>query len=73
MSQSEYDKIKADGFKRGRKRLSPAEQEERKRHQLLRQEGRRRAIAVLQHRHYAEFIELWDAEMAVLLSESKAN
>ena len=73
MSQSEYDKIKADGFKRGRKRLSPAEQDARKRDRILRQEGRRRAIAVLQHRHYVEFVELWDAEMAVLLGKTKED
>lgn len=64
---SEYTAIKNTlKARRGRKPLPPEERERRLAKQRadnrLRQEARRRALAVLQHRHAAEFAALYDDE-----------
>lgn len=66
---SEYAKIKASGFKRGRKPLPPDEKARRIEMHKKKQEARRRALAVLQHRHSQEFAQIWEEEFAALLDE----
>lgn len=66
---SEYEKIKASGFKRGRKPLPPEEKALRVEAHKKKQEARRRALAVLQHRHAQEFAQIWEAELKALLEE----
>jgi hypothetical protein len=65
---SEYNEIKASGFKRGRKPLPPEEKARRVEIQKKRQEARRRALAVLQHRHAEEFAQICEAEFKALNS-----
>jgi hypothetical protein len=72
---SEYKQIISDpnNSKRGRKPLPPAEKARRvelqKQKNRLRQEARRRASMVLQHRYADEFESLYKAEFASIESE----
>lgn len=63
---SEYNKLKNKGIRRGRPRLSDAEKMERKQFNTMRQEARRRAHLVLQHRHKDEYAEIFEEEFRVL-------
>ena len=63
---SEYSKLKNKGIRRGRPRLSEEEKIERKQLNTIRQEARRRAHLVLQHRHQDEYIEIFEEELKVL-------
>ena len=74
MSTSEYRTIVAStNRRRGRPRLSDEERairaEQRKEANRLKQEARRRAAIVLQHRHQAEFQVLLRSEYDVLIAE----
>jgi hypothetical protein len=63
---SEYSKLKNKGIRRGRPRLSEEEKIERKHLNTMRQEARRRAHLVLQHRHQDEYLEIFEEEFKVL-------
>jgi len=63
---SDYGKLKMKGLKRGRPRLSDKEREERKAVTAKRQEARRRAIIVLQHRHAEEYEQIFKKELKAL-------
>lgn len=69
---SEYGKLKMKGLGRGRPRLSEEEREQRKELNATRQEARRRAHLVLQHRHSAEYEKIFDAELANLQKSSQS-
>lgn len=64
---SQYEELKKNGLTRGRPRLSIEEKEKRKRLNALRQEARRRASLVLQHRHAAEYEEIYTTEFNSLV------
>lgn len=68
---SEYKNLKTKGLNRGRPRLSDKERQERKRVTAMRQEARRRAGIVLQHRHNDEYEQLIVKEMEALKRESR--
>ena len=75
MSISEYRTIVAStNRRRGRPRLSDEERairaEQRKEANRIKQEARRRAAIVLQHRHQEEFQELLRSEYDALVAES---
>lgn len=70
---SEYEEIKASGFKRGRKPLPPDEKARRVELHKKKQEARRRALAVLQHRHAQEFAQIWENEFSALVQEEETN
>jgi hypothetical protein len=52
---SEYNKLKNKGLGRGRPALKPEEREQRKEVNAKKQEARRRAHIVLQHRYPDEY------------------
>lgn len=68
---SEYKALKTKGLNRGRPRLSDKERQERKKVTAMRQEARRRAGLVLQHRHHDEYEQLIQREMDSLKRESR--
>jgi hypothetical protein len=68
---SEYSKLKNKGLHRGRPRLSEEERAERKRVMTLRQEARRRALIVLQHRYPEEYEQIMAAEFKELMRAEK--
>lgn len=68
---SEYKALKTKGLNRGRPRLTDKEKIERKRVTAMRQEARRRAGLVLQHRHHDEYEQLVNKEMESLKRESR--
>jgi hypothetical protein len=68
---SEYSKLKNKGLHRGRPRLSDEERAERKRALAIRQEARRRALVVLQHKYTDEYEKLLAAELKELLKAEK--
>jgi len=68
---SEYSKLKNKGLHRGRPRLSDEERAERKRALAIRQEARRRALVVLQHKYADEYEKLLAAELKELLKAEK--
>jgi len=75
MSASEYRTIVAStNRRRGRPRLSDEERviraEQRKEANRLKQEARRRAAIVLQHRHQDEFQVLLRSEYDALIAEA---
>ena len=68
---SEYLKLIKSGNKRSRARNLTPEQvkdrnDEQARRNRMRQEARRRALMVLQHRHAAEYAALYEAEQIFL-------
>ena len=65
---SEYAKLKKKGLPKGRRPL-PAEKERRNVLNQKKQESRRRAGIVLQHKYAEEFAELCEAEFKALLSQ----
>lgn len=70
-TSSEYLKLIKAGNKRSRtKNLTPEQakdrSEEQARRNRMRQEARRRALMVLQHRHAAEYALLYEAEQSFL-------
>lgn len=78
MSTSEYRTIvSTTNRRRGRPRLSDEERsiraEQRKAANRLKQEARRRALVVLQHRHKDEFQALLQSEYDVLVSENSVS
>ena len=66
-----YNELKKSGLGRGRPALSAEEKAERKRTNALRQEARRRAHIVLQHRHSDEYQELFNEELSNLVKEEE--
>lgn len=75
MSTSEYRTIvSSTNRRRGRPRLTEEERairaEQRKEANRLKQEARRRAAIVLQHRHQDEFQNLLRTEYDALIAES---
>jgi hypothetical protein len=64
---SEYENVVQGTVKRGRKPLSLEEKQGRiqiqKQQNRLRQEARRRAALVLQHRYADEFVKLFSVEL----------
>jgi hypothetical protein len=64
-----YNELKKSGLGRGRPALSAEEKEERKHTNALRQEARRRAHIVLQHRHSDEYLELFNEELLNLVNQ----
>ncbi|MEB3192520.1 MAG: hypothetical protein VKL42_19420 [Snowella sp.] len=68
---SDYNTLKTKGLHRGRPRLTEKERQERKKVTAMRQEARRRAGLVLQHRHQKEFDLLVEKEMESLERESR--
>jgi hypothetical protein len=63
---SDYDKLKDKGFGRGRPKLSAEERVLRKELNAMRQEARRRAHLVLQHRHQDEYNKIFAKELKTL-------
>jgi len=70
---SEYDKLKSNGLGRGRPRLSAAEKQLRAEFTAIRQEARRRAHVVLQHKHIKEYNQIFDSELSVLSNSLRKN
>jgi hypothetical protein len=68
---SEYAKLKNRGLGRGRPRLSEEERMLRKESNAIRQEARRRAHLVLQHRHSDEYEKIFNAELTNLTKKKK--
>jgi len=68
---SEYSKLKNKGLHRGRPRLSEGERAERKRLMTIRQEARRRALIVLQHRYPEDYENILAAELKELMKAEK--
>lgn len=66
---SEYDTLKKRGLVRGRPRLSEDEKQSRKEMTGKRQEARRRALLVLQHRHSAEYLSIFEEELKAVLEK----
>jgi hypothetical protein len=66
---SEYSKLKNGGLSRGRPRLSEEERASRKEVSAKRQEARRRAMVVLQHRYPEEFEAIVESEFKALLKK----
>lgn len=75
MATTEYQELveKKKVGKRGRQPLDPAEKERRLAQQReknrLRNEARRRALVVLQHRYEGEYKSLLEAEFAALTNQ----
>jgi hypothetical protein len=67
---SEYAKLKKNGLPKGRRPLPAEEKERRNVLNQKKQESRRRAGIVLQHKYAEEFAELCEAEFKALLSNS---
>lgn len=63
---SEYNKLKSKGLGKGRPALSPEERAERKVLNAKKQEARRRAHLVLQHRYNDEYQQIYAAELKAL-------
>lgn len=63
---SEYSKLKSKGLGKGRPPLSPEEKVERKALNAKKQEARRRAHIVLQHRYADEYQQIYSAELKAL-------
>jgi len=70
---SEYDKLKSSGLGRGRPKLSAAEKQLRAELTAIRQEARRRAHVVLQHKHIKEYNQIFDSELSVLSNSLRKN
>lgn len=70
---SEYNKLKKKGLPRGRKPLSPEERKQRAAIVQMKQESRRRAGIVLQHKHAEEFADLCELEFKALLNQKKSD
>lgn len=68
---SEYSKLKSKGLGRGRPRLSDEERIQRKEANAMRQEARRRAHLVLQHRHQDEYNDIFEEEFKNLSKKSR--
>lgn len=68
---SEYAKLKNKGLGRGRPRLSESERMLRKEANAVRQEARRRAHLVLQHRHADEYEKIFNTELMNLTKKKK--
>ena len=68
---SEYSKLKNKGIHRGRPRLSDDERAERKRLMTIRQEARRRALIVLQHRYPEDYEQILAAELKELMKAER--
>jgi hypothetical protein len=66
---SEYTKLKMSGLPKGRRPLPAEEKERRNVINQKRQEARRRAGIVLQHKYSDEFALLCEAEFQALLSQ----
>jgi hypothetical protein len=66
---SEYDLLKNKGLVHGRPRLTDEERESRKEMTNKRQEARRRALLVLQHRHPEEYAEILEKEIKAVLKK----
>lgn len=66
---SEYDTLKKRGLVRGRPRLSEEEKQNRKEMTVKRQEARRRALLVLQHRHSEEYAKVFEEELKAVLKK----
>ncbi len=64
---SEYNKLKGKGLGRGRPALSPEERELRRAVNAKRQEARRRAHIVLQHRYQDEYDKIFANELKELM------
>lgn len=72
---SEYVKLIHKGAGRGRQKTQTAEQVQQKnkitsQKNRLRQEARRRALMVLQHRHSDEYAQLYNSEQEFLQKEN---
>lgn len=63
---SEYNKLKNSGLGRGRPKLNEEERILRKQMNSVRQEARRRAHLVLQHRHQDEYNKIFEEEFKSL-------
>lgn len=68
-SVSEYESLKKNGLVRGRPRLSEQEKQNRREMTVKRQEARRRALLVLQHRHVDEYAEILEEELKAVLGK----
>jgi len=66
---SEYDTLKKRGLVRGRPRLSDQERQNRKEMTGKKQEARRRALLVLQHRHADEYAKILEEELKAVLKK----
>jgi len=64
---SEYNKLKNKGLGRGRPALKPEEREQRKEINAKKQEARRRAHIVLQHRYLDEYEKVFSTELKELM------
>jgi hypothetical protein len=65
--KSDYGKLKMQGLKRGRPRLSEEEKTKRQEVAAKRQEARRRAMIVLQHRYADEYEQIFQKELKALI------
>lgn len=63
---SEYNKLKSKGLGRGRPALSAEERESRRSINAKRQEARRRAHIVLQHKYAEEYEQIFSTELREL-------
>lgn len=70
---SEYNKLKQKGLPRGRTPLTPEEKQLRVMRNKMRQEARRRAGIVLQHRYAEEFEMICESEFQALQSKPFSN
>jgi hypothetical protein len=70
---SEYNKLKKKGLSKGRKPLSAEERQQRAAVVQMKQESRRRAGIVLQHKYAEEFAALCELEFKALLSQKEKN
>ena len=68
---SEYNKLKNSGLGRGRPKLNEEERILRKQMYSVRQEARRRAHLVLQHRHQDEYNKIFEEEFKSLSKKSR--
>jgi hypothetical protein len=68
---SEYNKLKNSGLGRGRPKLNEEERVLRKQMNSVRQEARRRAHLVLQHRHQDEYNKIFEEEFKSLSKKSR--
>jgi hypothetical protein len=68
---SEYNKLKNSGLGRGRPKLNAEEKVLRKQMNSVRQEARRRAHLVLQHRHQDEYNKIFEEEFKSLSKKGR--
>jgi len=68
---SEYNKLKNSGLGRGRPKLNEKERLLRKQMNSVRQEARRRAHLVLQHRHQDEYNDIFEEEFKSLSKKGR--